>query len=62
VIRTLRAWDIRIDESIFLGGLDKGEFLRAYQADVFFDDQKTHCESTSQHVATGHVPHGIANQ
>jgi 5'-nucleotidase len=62
VIRTLRAWDIRIDESIFLGGLDKGEFLRAYQADVFFDDQKTHCESTSLHVATGHVPHGIANQ
>ena len=62
VIRTLRAWEIRIDESIFLGGLDKGEFLRAYQADVFFDDQKTHCSSASSHVATGHVPHGIANQ
>lgn len=62
VIRTLRAWDIRIDESIFLGGLNKGEFLRAYQADVFFDDQETHCEAASPHVATGHVPHGIANQ
>jgi 5'-nucleotidase len=62
VIRTLRAWNIRIDESIFLGGLDKGEFLRAYQADVFFDDQETHCEAASAHVATGHVPHGIANQ
>ncbi len=62
VIRTLRAWDIRIDESIFLGGLDKGEFLRAYQADVFFDDQESHCESASAHVATGHVPHGIANE
>jgi 5'-nucleotidase len=62
VIRTLRAWNIRIDESIFLGGLDKGEFLRAYQADVFFDDQETHCEAASSHVATGHVPHGIANQ
>ncbi|MFK7975844.1 MAG: 5'-nucleotidase, partial [Halioglobus sp.] len=37
VIRTLRAWNIRIDESIFLGGLNKAEFLRAYQADVFFD-------------------------
>ncbi len=45
VIRTLRAWNIRIDESIFLGGLNKTEFLRAYQADVFFDDQQTHCES-----------------
>ncbi|MCX2981217.1 5'-nucleotidase [Halieaceae bacterium IMCC14734] len=62
VIRTLRAWNIRIDESIFLGGLDKTEFLRAYQADVFFDDQQTHCDSASSHIATGHVPHGIANQ
>lgn len=61
VIRTLRAWDIRIDESLFLGGLEKGDFLRAYGADVFFDDQKGHCNSASQHVATGHVPHGIAN-
>lgn len=61
VIRTLRAWDIRIDESLFLGGLSKGEFLKAYGADVFFDDQQTHCESAQQHVATGHVPHGVAN-
>jgi 5'-nucleotidase len=62
VIRTLRAWNIRIDESIFLGGLDKTEFLRAYQADVFFDDQPMHCESAREHVATGHVPHGVANE
>ncbi|AQA18874.1 5'-nucleotidase [Halioglobus japonicus] len=61
VIRTLRAWDIRIDESIFLGGLNKTDFLRAYQADVFFDDQQSHCESASPHIATGHVPHGVAN-
>jgi len=62
VVRTLRAWNIRIDESLFLGGLDKGEFLRAFDADVFFDDQETHCESARNHVATGHVPHGISNQ
>lgn len=61
VIRTLRAWNIRIDESIFLGGLNKTEFLRAYQADVFFDDQETHCRLASPHIATGHVPHGVAN-
>lgn len=61
VIRTLRAWNIRIDESIFLGGLNKTEFLRAYQADVFFDDQETHCQLASPHIATGHVPHGVAN-
>lgn len=62
VIRTLRAWDVRLDESLFLGGLDKGAFLKAYGADVFFDDQKSHCESARSHVATGHVPHGIANE
>ena len=61
VIRTLRAWDIRIDESIFLGGLDKTDFLKAYRADVFFDDQQAHCERAADHVTTGHVPHGVAN-
>jgi len=62
VVMTLRSWNIRIDESLFLGGLPKGEFLKAYGADVFFDDQQQHCESASPHVATGHVPHGIANE
>lgn len=62
VVRTLRAWDIRIDESLFLGGLSKGEFLKSYGADVFFDDQHRHCESAVPHVATGHVPQGVANE
>lgn len=62
VIRTLRAWDIRLDESLFLGGMDKTEFLRAFGADVFFDDQSGHCERASPHVTAGHVPHGIVNE
>ncbi len=62
VIRTFRAWDIRIDEAIFLGGIDKGEFLKAFHADIFFDDQLDHCQSTKKHVATGHVLHGIKNK
>ena len=61
VVRTLRAWDIRIDEALFLGGKPKGPFLKAFGADIFFDDQLGHCDSASQHVATGHVPHGIVN-
>jgi 5'-nucleotidase len=61
VIRTLRAWNIRIDKMFFLGGLDKGEILRAFGADFFFDDQRTHVESATKHVAAGHVPHGIVN-
>jgi 5'-nucleotidase len=63
VIKTLRHWNIRIDEAIFLGGLAKGEFLKAFKADFFFDDQKGHCDSAAEQlVATGHVPHGITNK
>lgn len=61
-ILTLRAWGIRIDEAIFLGGRPKGEFLRAFGADIFFDDQRGHLETATEHVATGHVPHGVANE
>ena len=61
VIRTLRAWNIRIDEALFLGGLSKGEFLKAFTADIFFDDQQRHCDSAMEHVATGHVPYGVKN-
>ncbi len=62
VVRTLRAWNIRIDEAVFLGGMDKGEFLRSFGADIFFDDQSGHCESARRFVPTGHVPHGAANE
>ncbi len=62
VIRTLRAWNIRIDEAFFLGGMDKSDFLRSFGADIFFDDQQGHCESARHHVPTGHVPHGVANR
>lgn len=61
VVRTLRAWKIRIDEAVFLGGMEKGEFLRTFGADIFFDDQRGHCDSARDHVPTGHVPHGVAN-
>ena len=62
VIRTLRAWNIRIDQALFLGGLNKGDFLKAFEADIYFDDQHGHCDSANEHVATGHVPYGIVNE
>ena len=61
VIKTLRAWDIRLDECLFLGGLDKTEFLKAFAADVFFDDQARVCERARDHITAGHVPQGIMN-
>ena len=61
-VRTLMEWNIAVDEALFLGGLDKGEFLKAFQPDFYFDDQRGHVASASLHVATGHVPFGIANK
>ncbi|MCG6117973.1 MAG: 5'-nucleotidase [Aquimonas sp.] len=59
VILTLRHWGVRLDEALFLGGRDKGPFLEAFGADIFFDDSHHNVESARQHVATGHVPHGV---
>ena len=62
VILTLRSWGVRLDEALFLGGRDKGPFLQAFGADIFFDDSHANVESARQHVATGHVPHGVRNR
>jgi 5'-nucleotidase len=54
-IRTLMNWNIEVDEAMFLGGLAKGEFLREFEPDFFFDDQTGHIESAARHVPSGHV-------
>jgi 5'-nucleotidase len=60
-IRTLMNWNIDVDEAMFLGGLPKGEFLREFAPDFFFDDQTGHVTSASQHVPSGHVASGVSN-
>ena len=60
-IRTLMDWNIEVDEAMFLGGLPKGEFLREFEPDFFFDDQTGHVDSASRHVPSGHVASGVAN-
>ena len=61
-IRTLMNWNIEVDEAMFLGGLPKGEFLREFEPDFFFDDQTGHIESAARHVPAGHVASGVANR
>jgi len=60
-VRTLMDWNIAVDEAMFLGGLDKGSFLKAFEPDFYFDDQRGHVDSARAHVAAGHVPYGVAN-
>ncbi len=62
VIRTLREWDVRLDEALFLGGRPKGPFLETFGADIFFDDSLHNIDSARRHVAAGHVPHGVSNE
>jgi 5'-nucleotidase len=60
-IRTLMNWNIEVDEAMFLGGLPKGEFLREFEPDFFFDDQTGHVDSAARHVPAGHVVSGVSN-
>jgi len=61
-IRTLMDWKIDVDEAMFLGGLPKGEFLREFEPDFFFDDQTGHVNHAARHVPAGHVAAGIVNR
>jgi 5'-nucleotidase len=60
-ILTLMNWNIEVDQAMFLGGLDKGEFLLEFEPDFFFDDQTGHIESAARHVPAGHVASGVRN-
>lgn len=60
VIRTMRAWNVRVDEAFFLGGLDKRDILKAFGAQIFFDDQMIHTQSAAQAVPAARVPYRSA--
>ena len=62
VIKTLRQWGVRIDESLFLGGMEKNKFLESFDADIFFDDQRKHIMGAIETTTAGHVPYGIKNE
>ena len=57
VIRTFEAWGVRVDEAFFLGGVEKSKIVKAFEADIFFDDQDVHLESVSQKTPSAKVPY-----
>ena len=61
-IRTLMAWNIQVDEAMFLGGLEKADFLREFEPDFFFDDQTGYCDTAARVGPTGHVVSGVKNE
>ena len=57
VIRTLMAWNVRVDEAFFLGGVDKSEVIESFGANIFFDDQFVHVNPASKLVPSAKVPY-----
>ena len=57
VVRTLRAWNVRIDEAFFLGGIEKCDVLKSFGANIFFDDQSKHTDPASRKVPSARVPY-----
>jgi 5'-nucleotidase len=57
VIKTLRAWGVRIDMAFFLGGVAKTEILRKFGAHIFFDDQEQHLAPAALDIPCALVPY-----
>jgi 5'-nucleotidase len=57
VIRTLREWNVRIDEAFFLGDASKDGVLQAFKPHIFFDDSDRHVQPASKLVPVAQVPH-----
>lgn len=57
VIRTLRSWNVRIDEAFFMGGVPKAAVIQSFGAHIFFDDQEVHCRSAATVAPTARVPY-----
>ena len=61
-INTLKSWGVTVDEAQFLGGRPKAPFLKAFRADLFFDDSPQNIEHAMDVVVSGHVPFGVRNE
>ncbi|MDR1498143.1 MAG: 5'-nucleotidase [Puniceicoccales bacterium] len=61
-VTTMQSWGINVDETFFLGGIDKTRILKILKPHIFFDDQIAHLASASKGIPSVHIPFGIANE
>jgi len=57
VLGTLEGWGVRVDEAFFQGGVQKYEVIKAFGADIFFDDQDAHLIHASKDTPSAKVPY-----
>jgi 5'-nucleotidase len=56
VVKTFRHWGVQTDVSVFLGGVEKGPTVAAFDPHIFFDDQAQHLVSTQLSTPSAQVP------
>ncbi len=61
VVTTLKNLGVSVDETFFLGGMEKSRVLSVLKPHIFFDDQKNHLKSQHDNIPMVHIPFGIAN-
>jgi len=59
--KTLKKWGLEIDETHFLGGLDKTPFLISIDPAIFFDDSGEHITRAQRFVPAAHILYGVLN-
>ncbi len=60
MINTLKSWGVSVDETFFLGGIEKKRILQIMKPHMYFDDQTLHLEKIDK-IPLVHIPFGIAN-
>ncbi len=61
VVTTLEKWGIRVDETFFMGGIEKRRVLEILKPHIYFDDQLSHLTPTAAVIPSVHIPFGIRN-
>ena len=62
VIKTMRSWDLMVNDAFFLGGVEKRRVLEVWAPHIFFDDQRGHLDAAAGVSPSVHIPFGIANR
>jgi 5'-nucleotidase len=61
MINTLKSWGVSVDETFFLGGIEKKRILEVMRPHIYFDDQASHLEHIDN-IPLVHIPFGVANR
>jgi len=60
---TLRNWNITVDQTFTLGGMNKSRILKRLRPHIYFDDQwSPHLEAAKEYTPSVHIPFGCVGE